>query len=75
MYHSIIRYLDTRGIFLKGESYMVRKPERKNKRFTNHDHRPMIPELRMPGDNLDTNVREARRRYDDVNPNHKNNWR
>ena len=54
---------------------MVRKPERKGKRCTNPDHRPMIPEFRMPGDALDAAVREARRRYDDVNPNHKTNWR
>ncbi len=54
---------------------MVRKPERNAKRCTNPDHRPMIPELRMPGDNLDTVVREVRRRYDDLNPNQKTNWR
>ena len=54
---------------------MVRKPQRKEKRCSNPDHRPMIPEFRMPGDNLDANIREVRRRYDDVNPNKKNDWR
>ena len=54
---------------------MVRKPERRGKRCTNPDHRPMIPEFRAPGETLDTVIREARRRYDDVNPNQKSNWR
>ncbi len=35
----------------------------------------MVPELRGPGDLLDTAVRELRRRYDDVNPNRKLKWR
>ena len=54
---------------------MVRKSVRKDKRFTNPDHRPMLPEFRMPGDNLDTTIREARRRFQDVNPEHNKNWR
>ena len=54
---------------------MVRKPQRKDKRFTNPDHRPMIPKFRLPGDPLDASVREARRRFDAINPDHKANWR
>lgn len=54
---------------------MPHQPDRKKQRYTNPDHRPMIPELRSPGDLLDTAVREARRRYDDVNPDQKLKWR
>ena len=54
---------------------MVRKPARKDKRFTNPDHRPMIPEFRTPGDALDANIREARQRFDAINPDLKEKWR
>lgn len=54
---------------------MKHKPERREMHSTNPDHRPMIPELRRPGDSLDMAVREVRRRYDDVNPDHKIHWR
>lgn len=54
---------------------MFRKPERKGNRYTEPDHRPMIPELRQPNDVLDAAVREVRRRYDAINPNHNQNWR
>ena len=54
---------------------MTRSRERRKREHTKPDHRPMIPELRSPEDPLDLAVREARRRYDDVNPNSKQNWR
>ncbi len=54
---------------------MTHQPDRKKRRYTNPDHRPMIPEFRAPGDPLDTAVREARRRYDDVNHDQKLKWR
>ena len=54
---------------------MSRRPEERQKHCTKPDHRPMLPEFRMPGDNLDTVVREVRRRYEDVNPEHKIKWR
>jgi len=74
MYHNDTRYIGTRCM-IQGGNCMVRKPVRKDKRFTNPDHRPMLPEFRMPGDNLDTTIREARRRFQDVNPEHNKNWR
>lgn len=54
---------------------MAHQPDRKKRHYTNPDHRPMVPELSGPGDLLDTAVREARRRYDDVNPDQKMKWR
>ena len=55
---------------------MIHKPASKEKRYSNPDHRPMIPEFRAPGDLLDAAVREPRRRYDAVNPDRKMNyWR
>ena len=54
---------------------MAHQPDRKKRRYTNPDHRPMIPELRGPGDPMDTAVRELRRRYEDMNPNQKMKWR
>ena len=54
---------------------MNRKPEYKDKRYTRADHRPMVPELRGPGDPLETALRELRRRYDDVIHDQKVKWR
>ena len=55
---------------------MIHKPDRKIKRYSTPDHRPMLPEFRAPGDLLDAVVREPRCRYDDVNPDRKTNyWR
>ena len=54
---------------------MTRKPVQKQKKYTAQDHRPMIPEFRMPGDVLDAVVRKARRDYEEMNPNYKQNWR
>ena len=54
---------------------MFRKPDRKETQYTAPDHRPMIPELRQPGDRVDTVVREVRRRYDELNPTEYKNWR
>ena len=54
---------------------MVRKGEHRTKNHSTPDHRPMMREFRLPGDTLDVSVREVRRRYDDVNPNQKLNWR
>ena len=54
---------------------MIRKNQRKDKRSSNSDHRPMIPEFRSPGDLLDAVIREPRRRYDDINPDQNIKWR
>lgn len=59
----------------EGDVLMTRKHTRKDARHTAPDHRPMIPEFTHPGDALDTAVREARRRYDDANPNRHMKWR
>ena len=54
---------------------MVHQLERKKRRYTNPDHRLMIPEFRAPGDPLDAAVRVPRQRYNEVNPGQKTNWR
>lgn len=54
---------------------MFRKPERKETQYTEPDHRPMIPELRKPGDLMDAAIREIRRRYDEINPGKYLKWR
>ena len=54
---------------------MSRKSKTRKQPYTNPDHRPMIPALRRPDDPLDIAVREARRRYDEINPNERINWR
>ena len=54
---------------------MFRNPVRKEIRYTEPDHRPMIPELRKPGDQVDAAIREARRRYDELNPCDYLKWR
>ncbi len=53
---------------------MRRNSERKPQHTTT-DHRPMIPELRTPGDGLDVKVRRVRRQYQEVNPNEQFKWR
>ena len=54
---------------------MTRKRIRSGLRHSAPDHRPMIPEFRQPEDPLDTAIREARRRHDELNPNRKMKWR
>ena len=54
---------------------MSRNPEHRKRQYTKPDHRPMIPEFRAPGDPLDLDIQEARRRFDDINPDHKMKWR
>lgn len=54
---------------------MTRRKNRKQKPYTNPDHRPMIPEFRGPQDTLDTAVRSVRRRYEELNPDERINWR
>ena len=46
---------------------MFRKRDDKKIRHTTPDHRPMIPEFRMPEDALEEELRELRRRYAEVN--------
>ena len=54
---------------------MTRCKERKKNQYTTPDHRPMIPEFRGLEDPMDTAVRKLRRRYEEINPNNKINWR
>lgn len=54
---------------------MTRKRIRNDFRHSAPDHRPMIPEFRQPEDALDTVIREARRRLDELTPDRKMNWR
>lgn len=54
---------------------MKRQSKRGKHQHTNPDHRPMIPEFRGPQDLLHLLVCSVRRRYDEVNPNDRINWR
>ncbi len=54
---------------------MTRRKDRKQIQYTTPDHRPMTPEFRGPADAMDHAVRSARKRYEEVNPNEKLNWR
>ena len=54
---------------------MTHQPKRRGRAYSTPDHRPMIPAFRNPENALDAAVREPRRRYDDVNPDCKMNWR
>lgn len=54
---------------------MFRKRERREKQYTQPDHRPMIPELRQPEDQLDAAIKNVRRRYDEMNPGDYLKWR
>ncbi len=54
---------------------MFRKSIRKELHHTAPDHRPMLPEFRMPNDMLDAVVRTVRRHYDEINPNKNQKWR
>ena len=54
---------------------MVHKPEHRVRRHTKPDHQPMLPTAFIRSGSLDTTIREARYRFDEVNPDRKNKWR
>ena len=54
---------------------MFRKPSRKETERTQPDHQPMIPVFRKSRDELDASIRDARLRFDEMNPFKEMIWR
>lgn len=54
---------------------MFRKPSRNETERTHPDHRPMIPVFRKSRDELDAPIRDARLRFDEMNPFKEKIWR
>ena len=54
---------------------MLHKSDRRQRQHTKPDHRPMLPEMRVPDAPLDIAIRQARSRHDDVNPDRNQKWR